>query len=320
MSIFKKIILISIILFIGFSINSINSVWASDPNIIMSTDRWDSRNDILKNFQDKNEHFWLWSRQWAQWIYYTLVSIAQSLKNLFFWFATLFYIIVVIKLLVAGNTEEEAWKFKKWIIWITAGLMIMQIAYAFVLTLYAKSIWESLAFNLIDNIINPFIGLMEVLASIFFIAMAIFAFYKMISANWKEDEITKAKMSILYAIAWFILIKIAKLIVEWVYWKLECSKESIAWFSIITTNCISSPQAWALSWTIMQIINWANWFIWLITLLLIIYAWFNILFSAGDEEKIKKAKHTILYIIIWLLLLVTNYLILTFFLLPESII
>ncbi len=292
-----------------------------DENInINLVDDWDKeRNKELNKFWKSEDGFFgLWSRQWWQWIFYTLVEIAQSLKNMFFILATLFYLIVSIKLLVAENTEEQVNKFKKAIIWVTIGLIIMQIAYSFTVTLYAKEVWSSLAFSFINNIVNPLIWLMEVLASMFFIAIAIFAFYRMVTANGKEEEVTRAKMSIVYAIIWFILIKVAKIIVEWVYGKLECEETSIAGFNITTTSCIWDAQLNTLSFTFMQIINWVNSFVWIITVLLIIYAWFNILFSAGDDEKVKKGKNTIIYIAIWLLLLSINYLLLTFFIVPET--
>lgn len=319
MSLIKKFLLIITIISLSFLWISFNEVGASNNIQINNVDNWKDRNDTLNDFWKNNDNFFsLWSRKWWQWIYYTLVNIAHSLKNIFFWFATIFYLIISIQLLVSENTEEQSGKFKKGIVWITIWLMVMQMAYAFSLTLYAKQIWESLAFDLIDNIINPLIGLLEVLASILFIAIAIFAFYRIVTANGKEEEITRAKMSIVYAIIWFILIKIAAVIVNWVYWKLECKQTTIAWFDVATTSCIWNAEINNLSSTIMQIINWANWFIWIITVLLIIYAWFNILFSAWDEEKIKKGKSTILYIAIWLLLLSVNYLLLTFFIIPET--
>jgi len=195
----------------------------NDKNV--TTFKWEKRdgdeNELLNDFRSseksKKEFFGINITGW-KWIFYTLVSIAQSLKNLFFFLATIFYLIIAIKLIASENTEEEVWKFKKWIIWITLWLMIMQIAYSYVMTLYANTIWEKLAFDLITNIINPFIWLMEVLASILFLAIAIFAFYRLVTANWKEEEISRAKMSILYAVMWFVLIKLAKVIVEWVYW------------------------------------------------------------------------------------------------------
>lgn len=322
MSLIKKIILLLLLALVNFSLISFAEGNGNNNVDINNVDSWDkSRNTLLNDFwKNKDEFFGLGNRQWWQGIYYTLIGIAYNLKNVFFWFATIFYLIVSIKLLVSENSEDQVAKFKNAIVWVTIWLMVMQIAYAFSLTLYAKQVWESLAFDLINNIVNPLIGLLEVLASIFFIAIAIFAFYRMVTANGKEEEVTRAKMSILYAIIWFILIKIAWVIVSWVYWKLECSQTTIAWFNVITTSCIWEAQINNLSSTIMQIINWANWFIWIITVLLIIYAWFNILFSAGDEEKIKKAKSTILYIAVWLLLLSVNYLLLTFFIIPETII
>ena len=321
MNIIKKLSIIILIIFsFGFSINQTNAA-STTVNKNLNNLNW-GKNNVTNN---KLDNFWKWDDRffwinttWWKGLFYTLVNIAQSLKNLFFFLATVFYLIIAIKLIAAEKTEEEVSKFKKWIIWITLWLMIMQIAYSYVITLYANSIWEQLAFDLITNIINPFIWLMEVLASFFFIAIAIFAFYRMVTANWKEEEITRAKMSILYAIMWFILLKLSKVIVEWVYWKLECHSSTIAWFDVATISCIWWKNTNGLTWNILQIINWMNSFIWIVTVLLIIWTWFNILFSAWDEEKIKKAKSTIIYIGIGLLLLVINYLLLTFFILPET--
>jgi len=36
-----------------------------------------------------------------------LVNIAHSLKNVMFWVATIFFLVIALKLLVAQNTEEE---------------------------------------------------------------------------------------------------------------------------------------------------------------------------------------------------------------------
>ena len=44
-------------------------------------------------------------------------------------------------------------------------------------------------------------------------------------------------------------------------------------------------------------------FVYLIAVILIIYAWFNLLTWIGDEEKAKKSKTMILYVIIWILLI-----------------
>jgi flagellar basal body-associated protein FliL len=50
---------------------------------------------------------------------------------------------------------------------------------------------------------------------------------------------------------------------------------------------------------------------------MIIYTWAQIIFSNWEDEKIKTAKKSILYIIIWIVILIMNYFILTFFFTPE---
>jgi hypothetical protein len=71
---------------------------------------------------------------------------------------------------------------------------------------------------------------------------------------------------------------------------------------------------------IISVINWLNGFVAIAVLIMIIYAGAQIMLSAGDEEKIKKGKQSIIYIAIGLTVLVMNFLILTFFLKPDSII
>jgi len=320
MKVLVKIFLLFII-FLWFFWN-INFSQASQVSQInneswIQVDKGTDRNNRLTNFWKWKSWFAQVWVNWARWFYYTLIEIAHSLKNLMYIIATIFYIIIAIKLIVVENTEEQVWKFKKWIIWITAWLVVMQMAYVYSITLFSQQIWEALAVDLINNIINPLIWLLEVLASIFFIAIAIFAYYRMVTAHWNEEEVKRAKMSIVYAIMWFILMKLAKVIVEWVYWKLECRSETVAGYDIVTTNCIWETQTTQLTSTFMQIINWMNWFIWIITIILIIYAGFMVLISWWDEEKLKKAKNILIYIIIGIFILSINYLILTFFILPE---
>ncbi len=45
------------------------------------------------------------------------------------------------------------------------------------------------------------------------------------------------------------------------------------------------------------------WFIYLISVLLIIYAWFNLLTWVWDEEKAKESKKMISYVLIWILII-----------------
>ncbi len=317
-----KIILKTLIIFITFlsiwiSTNIINIVSAADNLNISVIDSWNkNRNKLLNQFKWESDFFWA-TYSWTKWIYWLMFRIAKDLKNLFFVLATLYLLIIIIKLLYSWENEEWFTKFKKWIIWTSVWIFVTQAAYAYTKTLYDKDIWQSLAFNLIDNIINPLIWMLEIFASVVFLLMAITAFYQLITANGNDETAKKWKMTIVYAIIWFILLKLAKIIVEWVYWKLNCNNKIWGLISTNTQNCIDKANVTWFASTLLQIINWANWFIWLVVVLMIIYAWTQILTSWWDDEKMKKAKNAIIYIFIWLLLLAMNYLILTFFITPK---
>lgn len=309
-------IFFKIILFILISINfySIDFVKATDVWIIDNNNYQENsstrENEHLDNFKEWSV-IWV-DKTWWDWIYNSLVEIAKNIKNIFFVVASLYFTILVIKLIISWESDEQVTKFKKWIIWISIWIMITQISYSFVDSLYSKWVSDVLAYDFSKSIIEPLIKLLETSASFVFLAVAIIAFFKMITANWAEEKIKSSKMSILYSIIWFIVIKFSWLIVESIYWKYNCSS------NIFNTEC---KRITNLDWfvgIIATIINWANWFLWILIVILIIYAWLQVVFNVWDEDRLKKAKNTVLYIIVWLFLLVVNYLILTFFIIPES--
>jgi len=317
----KNIIKIVLILIIWlFSFSEINYVSAASETdrLIDSTNKesWTVKNDLLEDFWNNNGFIktsWVWQES----IYWSMVNIAKDLKNLFFWLATLFFIIIVFKLLFAEKADDELSKFKKGIIWITLWLIVMQLAFVYVEVLYNKEVWEVLAFSLINSIINPFIWLLEVLAAIFFLAIAIYAFFRLVTANGDEAKTKEWKMSIIYAIIWYLVIKIAKIIVTWVYGVANCWS---SWFiSTWSTTCqLEKAKLDDFGTIMLNIINRVNSFLWIVIIIMIIYVWWKILLSRWDEEALKSSKSIILYIVIWLLLLAINYLILTLFILPET--
>lgn len=274
-----------------------------------------TNNDVLDLFGDG---FVQTSGGGEKSIYYSLVRFARDLKNFFFIAASIYFMIIVLKVLFAEHTSEEVEHFKKGIIWITVGLIVMQIAYAFVKLIYDQWVGETVAFNIVDGIINPLIRLLELLTSVFFLAMMIYAFYRMITANGAEDKVKGAKMTIIYAVIGFIVVRFAKTLVEAVYGTVNCTQVSGGIIQINTGNCIQKANlTWAAS-IVVTIINWLNSFVGIVVVIMILYAGFLVFTSAGDEEKLKKAKKIILYIFVGILVLVTNWLILTFFVLPTT--
>ncbi len=182
----------------------------------------------------------------------------------------------------------------------------MQLAFAFSVIIFWNTIDWTIASSLNNNIVNPLIKLLETLTWVFFIAMAVYSFYRIITANWNEEAIKSWRMTIFYAIIWFIVIRFVRIIVSSMYWTINCTN----W----NNSCIWSNNLSQATNIIITIIDWMNSFLSIIIILMIMYAWFNILLSWWDEEKIKKWKSTLIYIIIWLLILSFNYIILTFFL------
>lgn len=328
----KKILLIlAILLSFTLSLGTIELIPAANATIENPGDiriwgsTWGGNNGVdlnkLDNFND-SEEFIGTTNKWARGLFNTLIQIARDLKTLFYAIATVYFLVIVIILITSGNTEEAVGKFKKWIIWITVWLIVMQIAFAFVDVVYDKNVEARLAYRLFDAIVLPLISLIQTLASLFFIALAIFAFYSIITANGNEEAVKTWKMTIFYALIGFIAMRFAREIVEAFYWRVSCG--GITWGNIInaptTDNCINVQDLSEWINIIVTIINWLNGFVALWVLIMIIYAGFMILTSGGDEDKIKKGKSTILYVAIGLFILTVNYLILTFFILPETII
>ena len=245
---------------------------------------------------------------WDEWILALFIKLAKTIKNVFYFLAWVYLLVLVLILFFSSNTEEEVSKFKKWIIWITFWIMFMQIATTFSGVLFDKEINNELANQFSNTIIYPFIKLLRFMASFIFIAIAIFSFFTLVTANWDEERIKKWKLSIIQAIIWFFMLKITEVLVTNTYWKIICDWK---WNNPLN-NCLNIPSFewnWLL---IIKTINWINSFVAILTVLFIIWAWAIILFSNGEEEKMKKAKWIIIYVVIWIVILAISYLILNF--------
>lgn len=300
--------------------NSINFTNSEDLNIKVGSYKTAggqlNKNEALNNFW--SDYFYNISGGGERSLYYTLVKVAHDFKNIMFALATIFFFVITLRLLLAGNTEEELGHYKNGVIWITIGLVVMQIAYSFVVSIYDQWVGAGVAYRLLEYVINPMIRLLETLASVFFLWIAFYAFYRLITAQGDEEKIEKAKKSIIQGIVWFLIVKFARLLVESTYGTINCTQILWGLITIDNAKCLKDADLTWFVGIIISIINWANSFIALIVVLLILYAGFQIMTSWGDEEKIKKGKSTFIYIAIWLFVLVASYLILTFFIIPEA--
>lgn len=293
------------------SIDNLN-IWWNTP-----TGTHLNKNNVLQEVWN-NDKFLKATYGWETSIKNSLIRIAFDLKNLFFILATVFFFVIVFKLVLSEKTEDSIEDFKHWIVWITIWLIIMQLAYVFTKILYDENISGWLANNLLEWLIYPIIGVIEVLASFFFVAIAFYAFFRLVTAGGHDEKVKWAKMSIIQAIIWFVIIKIAKVLLETTYGVINCKEIAWGFIQFSEQQCLEKAELSSFPSIIVTLINWANGFIGIITILLILYAGFLVLTSGWNEEKLKKVKSILLYIAIWMFVLFASYLILTFFIIPEA--
>ena len=84
------------------------------------------------------------------------------------------------------------------------------------------------------------------------------------------------------------------------------------WVDVLKGNLNDVETEQKASEYIQNIIVYLIGFISIIAVIYIIYAWFNILTGTGDEEKIKKSKWIIMYVVIWLIVIYLAYSIVAF--------
>jgi len=85
----------------------------------------------------------------------------------------------------------------------------------------------------------------------------------------------------------------------------ECSLEE--WTKIVKNDINSIEKQRTLSVYIQDVIKYLLTFISILAVIYIIYAWFKILTSAGDDESVKKSKTTIVSVLIWIVIIWLAY-------------
>jgi len=95
-------------------------------------------------------------------------------------------------------------------------------------------------------------------------------------------------------------------------WWVDCNIET--WVRIIKDEVNSIETERSFSQYIQDIVAYILTFVSIIAVIYIIYAWIRIMISAWNEETLKKQKMTILYVILWILLIRISYSIVAFIL------
>lgn len=247
------------------------------------------------------------------------VGIAFQIKNFFIYAAVLFLIIPVLKLLFSPGGEEDVKKWKSSIIWVSTGIIVMQIAFSVWNTFLIKSptgiIGAGLAWQIWLNVFLPLVSLMQMLASFGFLFMMVYAFFMIVTGGGDEEKLKKGKNIVIYALIGFILIRLPKMIVTTIYGEPDC-KAVGPWDLITVGSCkLTNPDLPGALGVVAKVVNYLNTFLAIICVLMIIYAGWLVFISGGDEEKLKKAKNIILYIIVGFVILVASHTLFRFFIL-----
>lgn len=250
----------------------------------------------------------------------TFIGVAWAIKDFFVATAFIFLAVGVIRLLFSSGEEEDVKKWRKGIIWVTVGLIVMQIGFnLWKALLYPQNtpdgtlISGDIAWSVWINIFSPLVWLLLLFASFGFLSMAVYAFYLLVSSGGDEEKTKKGKHTIVYAIIGFILIRLPKSLIGLIYGTPQsCSTQSFGFECTIWQKNLSGALA-----IFGKIFTYVTGFLGIVAVLLIIYAGWLVMISGGDDEKIKKARNIVLYIALGILLLVGSHAIFKFFFLPD---
>lgn len=261
-----------------------------------------------------------WGRVDGTGVRNVLINIFKNLAVVVFIIAVLIAFISVIRLLASKNDEED---FSTWIqtlVWSVAGLFLISIAYTVIRQFETRvfstqTISTQTVYNVVINIVYPILNFLRYIAATVFFLWAIYAFYRIVTAGGNEEWFEDGKKIFIGSIIGFIIMMIAEPLVRIAYGWGNCSGNRV--FGV-PTNCTNRVlDAWGVLGTVAKIIIFMNGFLALIVLIMVMYAGFLVLTGAGDEEKNDKAKKTITYALVGVLILIFSYVIYRFMILQS---
>ncbi len=244
-----------------------------------------------------------------------LIQLFKTGALIMFILALVIAFVSVIRLLTSQNNEEDFSTYLTTFLWSVAGLFVISIAYT-VIRQFETRVFASQTFSgqtvydAVINIIYPILNFIRYMAGICFFLAAIYAFYRIVTSMGDEERAVDGRKVFIGSVFGFIIMMLAEPIVRIVYGGGKCGGRSI--FGV-STDCTERVFDVSSSFgMIAKIIVFLNGFIAIITIVMIMYAGFLILIGNGDEEKTDRAKKTISYAIIGVIILLFSYLIYRF--------
>ena len=281
----KKLIL-SILLGLG-----IFSFSFAQPRFNETTEKWVSSVaydpswvDVKSNTDLKSNILSLFFPSWADgwWVIY------EYLKNIWIAVIVIYLIILWANLLFNPDKEKDVqknlksfWMIAFWIIlffwanWLVSSIWDFNNA--------EQTLWQTWG-NLTDNILKTVIIFLKNLTYFIAIWMVIFYGYRMIVSSNMDDKVKAARTWVLNVAIALVIIRV----IDYLYYisTQKTFKNDMTSFIVTATKVV-----------------W--WLLWVVMIIMIIYAWIQLITSRWDEAVYKKATTTIRNVfIVWLVIMI----------------
>lgn len=318
MKVIKKALSVFMLLMLGtIGLSNLNVVLAASgdnpyDDFLQETVN-DQSLDIIKVDVEDGSWSELFNRQVLRLIDYAIdVFIVIWIAIAFFWAYKIMF-----------SNKEDA--FKEWISLIVYGILwvIIMVSAKFIAGTLIDNLNSNittgsvsginLASDLYENLMYPFIKVaLYLVVWVLFIMMAI----KVVNFIISTDEAAKKKAwwIILWCAIWILIVMGSKQMVEGIMWKQEKVLDVTSTMVDEMWNPLMEFESIPI---IAQIINWIMWLAMFVVLVLIIIQWYRMFAKPDDPKNRERLKKTLLYVLIWVLVIGASYIISNFLVLDK---
>jgi len=215
------------------------------------------------------------------------------------------------------DSSEEVWTWMNYMIWWVVWVVIMMIAPFLANTVYNDILnsWVNTSFSgvvaagqIYDIIVYPLLKLFIYLGLWVLFITLITRVFQFLTSSAEEIQ-TKAKNIIIATVVGMIIIMGSNQLIEFVYWQEATVRNQNA----TVVGDIGAPLFSNTNIPMFyEIIRWIMWLASFFILAIIIFQTFRLLLQPDRAEAITDIKNTIIYILIWVLVIGAGYLITNF--------
>ena len=264
-------------------------------------------NNIDRSFPTQN------GMQWASGIRDFIIYLVKKIVTPIVIFVWILMGIIWLYELLWSTKDDGAKKWFNYILWGALGIIIMISAnfladtlvngWIFVYDTQNQLLWWVTAQRIYERLMFPFLKFFMYIAIGVLFVLALIRTMTMLF-NPKDDSAKQARTIIVWNAIWIIVIIFAKNIIETVFGLEQ---------DVVNTNATSLWQigTWVLADKqipyVYTVINYIISFIWFFLLLIIIIQAIQLLTNPTNEDVQKKMKKNFIYVVIWLILIATAY-------------